>query len=477
MGDRYDTIIIGGGLGGLVSACALLKKGQRVILLEKGHMVGGYQVFFKRKSFIFEPSVHITAETGKGSAVTQILSDLGISDEIEFSPLDPVYCLAFPDETITVSRNHLDFIDLLKDKFPDEKKGIDSLFDEMAKILRGLESFPEIAPIIAQYAPNSFKDFLDKFVEHPELKTIIGGLSAYFGMPLSRISCVALAAFSQTILVDGGYMPVGGVTKLGRLLEDKIKELGGKILLKSPADKIVIENNKTAAVVLENGEKIDCANVVSNADATHTFFQMVGEENLPSEFVSRIRRLKTTESAFCVFLGVKSEGLGWEERAEATLVFPDYDLERQYKAMQKGDVENANFCLGIPSKTNPSFAPPGHDVVMIFSPVPFEIEGIHWKDRKEEFTQRLINLADKVMPGLKDNIIVTDASTPLTLHRYTGNRYGAVGGWAYTPESDMLRPENKTPVGGLYLAGHWTFPGAGINNVIKSGMMTASMID
>ena len=51
----YDAIIIGGGLGGLVCTLALIKKGKKVRLLEKIHMVGGCQGYFKSvpiKSYI-----------------------------------------------------------------------------------------------------------------------------------------------------------------------------------------------------------------------------------------------------------------------------------------------------------------------------------------------------------------------------------------------------------------------------------------
>lgn len=474
---KYDVIIIGAGLGGLVSAAALAVKGKKILLLEKGHMVGGYQIFFKRDKFIIEPCLHICAEAGEGNTVRQILAALDLADVVEFSRFDPVSQFVFPDGAITIPSDYRSYIELLKNKFPEEADGIDSVFNDMNSIYQGLKKFPEIEPIVEEYASKPFHSLLAKYVKNERLQTIIGGYAAYFGLPLSQISTLLLCGFSAAVIFEGGYMPKGGIKKLVASIENRIKELGGEIRLRSSVKEIIVQGGKAAGVILESGDRFEAGNIISNVDVTTTFFNLVGEENLPSEFTDRLRKLQPSDSAFNVFLGVKSRDLRLDELPEAIVVFPDYDLEGQYQAMLKGELERSNFSIGIPTKTNPAFAPEGHDVIILFAPLPYRLEGVDWKENKSEFTQRLIDLAEKVIPGLKDNIVMTEAASPATLFRYTGNTGGAVGGWAYTPESDALRPENKTPVEGLYLAGHWTIPGVATNNVIKSGWLTASMID
>ena len=121
---EYDAIIIGGGLAGLVTGTALSKRGKKVLLLEKGHMLGGYQVYFKRDDFTIEPCLHLTAETGEGSAISQILTQLDMGDDIQFSRLDPVSAFLFPDERIIIPQDSWSFVDSLKRKFPEEADGI-----------------------------------------------------------------------------------------------------------------------------------------------------------------------------------------------------------------------------------------------------------------------------------------------------------------------------------------------------------------
>jgi phytoene dehydrogenase-like protein len=50
-------------------------------------------------------------------------------------------------------------------------------------------------------------------------------------------------------------------------------------------------------------------------------------------------------------------------------------------------------------------------------------------------------------------------------------------GWETTPRnSGSRRPQIETPVNGLYLAGHWTQPGAGSLRVLVSGVMAAQHV-
>ncbi len=73
--------------------------------------------------------------------------------------------------------------------------------------------------------------------------------------------------------------------------------------------------------------------------------------------------------------------------------------------------------------------------------------------------------------GLRDSIIFKEPATPPTLERYTGNSLGAAFGW----EQDVrnARTSSRPRLPGLYFAGHWTYPGGGIESVAASGLAAA----
>jgi prolycopene isomerase len=100
-----------------------------------------------------------------------------------------------------------------------------------------------------------------------------------------------------------------------------------------------------------------------------------------------------------------------------------------------------------------------------------------YREMKERWTERLLERAEALIPGLKAGIKVVEAATPLTMERYTLNYQGAIYGWAQTPEqSGLRRPGVKTPIPGLYQAGAWAFPGGGVAAVIPSGALAARAV-
>ncbi len=222
----YDTIVIGGGFAGLTCALTLIRRGKRVRLLEKIHMLGGNQTYFKRKGFHFEPNIHSVAEAGEGGLVTQTLASLGMKKPVSFIKLDPGACFIYPYQKIVL--------------------------------------------------PTS----LDEFISHPLLQSVIAGFWAW-GFPPTEVSGLVYSTLTYSLCGKCNFLPESGIHSLLKLLEEEIKEGGGEISLNSPVDKILIEEGKVYGVKLENGETIEAGAVVSNADANTTLFHMVGEDRLP----------------------------------------------------------------------------------------------------------------------------------------------------------------------------------------------------
>ena len=91
--------------------------------------------------------------------------------------------------------------------------------------------------------------------------------------------------------------------------------------------------------------------------------------------------------------------------------------------------------------------------------------------------RRMIDKAEKIIPGLSSHIIYQEAATPLTLERETLNTQGAMYGLAATPKQiGPGRFRNRTPIKGLYLVGHYTYVAHGIAAVTHSAQAVANMI-
>ena len=84
MHNKYDTIIVGSGAGGLTSALCLARAGQKVLLLEQHDVPGGWCHSFTLKGQRFSPGVHYVGFIGEGESTNELLCSLGVANDIVF---------------------------------------------------------------------------------------------------------------------------------------------------------------------------------------------------------------------------------------------------------------------------------------------------------------------------------------------------------------------------------------------------------
>jgi prolycopene isomerase len=204
---------------------------------------------------------------------------------------------------------------------------------------------------------------------------------------------------------------------------------------------------------------------------------------LSDRFVRKLRGKELSAPIFTLYLGVDLD--------LAQMGF-DGALIHYYPAMsnnpweEKGgagfDIERGKMAIRMDSIKNPSLAPRGAHTVAVAAFAPYElfIDGAnrssHYSEIKKEIAQKIMGVTERVIPGLSSHIIVRDASTPLTYERETLNMHGATMGWYLSAREFSRIRSQRTPIGNLYQAGHWTFPGGGIPMVILSGINAAQLV-
>lgn len=141
-------------------------------------------------------------------------------------------------------------------------------------------------------------------------------------------------------------------------------------------------------------------------------------------------------------------------------MFLGVDYEPEIAPITKVSLDGRKVEIAIPSKADPSLAPPGHADLTLVKLVP-QAEAITWDRnapdyalRKRRVGEDLISTAERVMPGLREHIVWRQDGTPATYARYAWTTGGAI----YGPAADQWRPPNKTPIERLYLAGAGVFP-------------------
>ena len=489
--ENYDVVVIGSGMGGLSAAALLAKFGKRVLVVERHDRPGGYAHSFRRGKYSFDAAVHVTAGAqqvyhGKKGLLYLLLNFLGIQDKCEFLRVDPFYSTVFPGFRLDVPSGMENFIKAHALRFPKEEEGLSKIMQLCSQLAKESENVPDSLslsdmlkipvqfPTIFKHHNSTLKEVMDKYLDDPQLKDVFSSLWPYLGLPPSKLSFLYWANMLMSFLEEGVFYCKGTFQNMVNAFAYSIKNSNGEILLQSRVRRIIVNDKKhVEGIVLENGLKVNSPIVISNADATQTFEEMVGGDKLPKRFRDNLSKMRPSLSAFVVYMATNMDLA--KMGAHHEMFFSKYwNHDKSYEDIYSG--KPSGISVTVPTLSDPSLAPPGEHLVIATTLIPYEI-GSSWREEKERYSELLMDEMEKLFPGLKKNITFIEGATPRTMERYTLNLTGAIYGWELSPEQvGRGRLPHKTPISGLYLSGHWTQPGGGIYGVMISGVQTASTI-
>jgi prolycopene isomerase len=473
-------------MGGLSAGAGLAHLGAKVLLVEAHYRAGGYAHAFRRKKFLFDAAVHLSPGGGKGEGLHRLLTQWGVEDRVKFIPVQPMYRTLGPGLETFIRSGKEDFIESHAQYFPAEREGIRKFVDTMDRIASEIQvlSSMEIPPsqmmrTMVKYCPTMLRmssktllQMLQQFVTDPVAQSVLSTLWTYLGLPPSKCSAVAFSVMMMSFVNENAYYVEGSFQKLADAFVYALEKFGGELVMPRAVTKILLdEKGKACGVKLDKtGEEIRAKYVISNVDAHQTFLSMIGEDKLDSGFVTSLKERPISISAFEVFLGVNMDLKGMGVNHE-TFFAPSHNPEDVYNSHAKGEVFGCG--LSIPTVEDHTVAPPGHHIVCVTMFAPWNRR---WTEDKPAVAERLIDEAERVIPGLRKGIVYQEAGTPFTMNRYTGNTAGAIYGWDASPKSLATRLAMETPVPGLFLAGHWTRPGGGLYAVVTSGQLAAKKV-
>ncbi|MCK4428283.1 MAG: NAD(P)/FAD-dependent oxidoreductase, partial [candidate division Zixibacteria bacterium] len=351
--NEFDAVIIGSGLGGLSIAAAFARQGFKPLVLEKHYVPGGYATTFKRPGgFVFDVSLHSTA-VGEREGIHNLIPGFPEIKDVEFVPHPHLYRAIYPDYDIRVPQKNLPgYIEILTGYFPDEKEGIEGLFEDMKGVVRDISKlssargqvdmskFPIDFPYLFKSYTKTWGQMVDARIKDSKLKAIISALWGYYGLPPSKLASIYYALPTISFLQEGGYYAIGKSQKISDTFVQFIEERGGKVMLRSRVDEILMKDHSAYGVKTKDGKEFTGKVVVSNANAYDTFRTMMKQNEYLKDYLARMDQFTVSLSTFQVFLGLKKDLIG-EVGITDTEIFctTSYDPEAEFKAALNAEVE------------------------------------------------------------------------------------------------------------------------------------------
>jgi len=503
---RYDVVVIGGGLSGLMAAFTAAKRGRRVLLLEKHTAVGGLAAGFSRKGYYFDAGLSRCLDYIRGP-----LHTAGV--DVEFKRQRMVFNIAGAWAGFGSLE---EFFADLRTIFPEEGAGLEGLYE---KEIRPVENM--VRALCADYDPED---------RSPKVLRLARMLSAVYALQKSKSVSEAegdvlgrhlnkagrayaflaeredevdyrgemsfflkiLKLYSQTLNV----YPVNGYQALADGVVTAIRAHHGEVRTGVDVRRILIEGGRAAGVEIHSRgqtEQICAKSVISCIDLKQAFRRLIGDEHLDDGFLERLGKTKLSRAIPMFYLGVnipperiRPHFHGHEE----IWYFPEANPTRD------GDAFFRTHSLVVHSSCfhNPAHAPVGKTALQVYLSCPPDDWMTNWgltdgirteryREIKAKVTEDVLSTLEGLIPELRERslIEVCELGTPFTLERYTGNTDGSCLG--FRMDADFVNSKkigqfyDRYPgIANLYFAGQQAgYPG-GVLIALQSGQHAGKLV-
>jgi len=481
--SRYDAVVIGAGVGGLVCANLLAREGLSVLLVEQHYMVGGYCSTFRRAGYTFDAASHFYPLLGNPDTLTgRLLADLGVTTG--WIRMDPVDTFHLPDGTrFEVPADFAPYRAKLAAEFPGQRAALDRFFEAVREAyLAGLLAYfrGRATPRFERWRALSVRDALDRFFDDRRLKLLLTADCPHWGSPPGRTSFVFDSMLRLSYFL-GNYYPAGGSQAFADELALRFEERGGDILMSTRAERIEVEDGAARAVEIETlrgplsgRRRVAAGSVIANGDLRDLCRRLIGPGRLDPGYLAGLDRLRPSMPCFLTHIGLEGMARADLERAQG-YYWDGWDPD----LVGEGALRCKVF---VPTLYEPAMAPPGGDIVVLQKVLAMDCDAVAAMDRdptahKAAVERVTFERLREVLPGIAGRIVVRLSASAATARRFTLNDRGAMLGWEMSP--DQLgedRPDTAFPVAGVHLVGHWTRPGGGITPVMLSALRVAESV-
>jgi beta-carotene ketolase (CrtO type) len=523
MGDTsYDAIVVGGGQHGLITACYLQRAGLKTGIFELQTKLGGAITSEGGPvpGFRLNPGANWTRFYGHPTYQDFNLREKGL----EYIFPDESEAMIFDNDTCLMGYSAMKVVDPVTGKTELSNENLQKTLNEISRFSkRDADTAEELfrrytekwKSAMGMYrfsppVPWGKKNELEKLCDDPkdgfdpiyqfmtsqqlaydlfeseELRTLFirAAMTSFGGAP---DDVIGLHGFVHAIGLVLSWEPAaiakGGSQKITDALQQAFTEMGGEFFVRSEVVKLLIKNRKAAGIRLKDGTEVEAKRlVVSNLSALQTI-QLIGEENLESKIVRRVKNIRYNRHTVIWALFAMHElpvykaasfnpDCGPQPRLYVGPRNSDY-MANQYlsEIMVNGISSKLFMFMGPDTIWDPSRAPEGKHLIGVeeFSAPTRFFTASQWQALRKKFEDAIIDQWQIYAPNMtRDNIIGCRVITPYDIELRRPNMHqGSIAcGDMIASQMDRFRPTPelsgyKTPIKNFYLCSSAAHNGVG----------------
>ncbi|MEM8544272.1 MAG: NAD(P)/FAD-dependent oxidoreductase [Cyanobacteria bacterium P01_H01_bin.119] len=497
MAHSVDMVIIGSGIGGLCCGALLARYGFEVLVCESHTIAGGAAHGFSRGGFQFDsgPSLYSGLSAASANPLRHVLEAIGESpDWLTYH----TWGCHLPEGRFDTTVGASQFCEVLGQL---RGQGAIAQWQHLQRVMAPLASASMAMPSAAvrydwgvaltagRYGPalikqlgqagrltGAFGPILNRAVDDAFIRNWMNLLCFLLsGLPADGTSAAEIAFMFADWYRPGVVLdyPVGGSAALVAALVRGLTKFGGKLRLGAHVDKILVQGDRASGVQLRGGEVIQAKRAVVANGSIWNMLPLLPQAAVPQRWRSQRLAMPQCHSFMHLHLGIDGAGVP-EDLACHHIVVNDWT---------KGiDAPQNVVLVSIPSLIDTTLAPPGKQVIHVYTPGNEPYAPWEGLDRRSDDYQRLKaqranvmwQALERIIPDIRDRCEVTMVGTPLTHERFLRRHRGTYG--PAIRAGQALFPGSPTPLAGLYCCGDSTFPGIGLPAVAASGMITANTL-
>jgi len=434
--EKYDVIIVGSGLGGLVCGYILAKNGYKTAIFEKNAQIGGCLQTFTRKGVKFDTGMHYVGSMEDGQIMHKFFKYLNLLDDVELSPLNQngFEVISILGKTYKYAKGSENFVETLSQYFPKNRSDIQNYVNQIENIansspLYNLQNINE-NPADTQYFTTSVNEFIDSCTANQELRRVLAGnLPLYAG--IKDKTPVYIYALLSNSYIQSAYRIVGGSDSIALSLEKSINAFGGKIYRNAEVTELICDDKKMTKIKLKNGQEFEGQYFISNIHP-QTAITKIHSPLLRKVYRDRIANIENTISTFTVFLIFKKNMVKYLDYnfyhydTEDIWSVENYTSENyplNYLYMHQAVEHGEKYAQSAQIITCMRF-----DEVQQWENTSVGKRGEEYEKFKRAKTEKIIDKLNEQFPNIKACIEDYYTSSPLTYRDYTATTKGAVYG-------------------------------------------------